>query len=260
MYTTLAQAGLLPLAAATSQAGPVDGAVASEDEQRRLERFKKYDPLVFSRLASDDALGFLEECHRILRFIGISGSSGVSFTAFQFRGSTYDWWRTYELDSPDAAASLTWSQFLDMFLREFVPQSLRDAWRAKFEHLCQGAMTVSEYAICYTRLSRHAPALVATVCERVRRFIEGLISPSRSSMAQELEMDISYQQVVTISRSIEGMHAREREEREAKRSRESGHYSGARTLAACRHGRGYMSCPIHSDLPTVSSAPAPPRS
>ena len=97
-------------------------------------------------------------------------------------------------------------------------------------------MTVSEYAVCYTSLARHAPALISTIRERVRRFIEGLIPSIRSSMARELEMDISYQQVVSIARRIEGMHAREREEREAKRPRESGHYSGARTPAAGRHG------------------------
>ncbi|XP_070019856.1 uncharacterized protein [Nicotiana sylvestris] len=56
------------------------------------------------------------------------------------------------------------------------------------------------------------------------------------------------------------MHAREREEREAKRSRESGHYSGARTPAVGCHGRGYMSRPVHSSLPAASNAPTPLRS
>ncbi|XP_070025924.1 uncharacterized protein [Nicotiana sylvestris] len=123
---------------------PEDGIAASADEQRRLERFKKYDPPVFNGLASNDALGFLEECHRILGTIGISGSSGVSFIAFQLRGAAYEWWRTYELDSPDKTDSLTWTQYLELFLTEFVPQSLRDAWRAEFEHLRQGATTVLE--------------------------------------------------------------------------------------------------------------------
>ncbi|XP_070012471.1 uncharacterized protein [Nicotiana sylvestris] len=136
---------------------PEDNATASNDEQWRLERFKKYDPSVFSGLASDDALGFLEQCYRILRTMGISESSGVSFTTFQLRGA-----------------------------------SLKDAWRAEFEHLCKDAMTFSKYVVRYTSLARHAPALVSTVRERVCRFIEGLIPSIRSSMARELEMDIPY--------------------------------------------------------------------
>ncbi|XP_070003165.1 uncharacterized protein [Nicotiana sylvestris] len=183
----------------------------------------------------------------------ISGSSGVSFTAFQLRGAAYQWWNTFELDSLVEAASLTWTQFSDMFLREFVPQSLRDVWCAEFEHLRQGTMTVSEYAIRFTDLARHASALVSIVRERVRRFIEGLIPNIRSSMARELEIYVTYKQVVSIARRVEGMLARDREEREAKRSRELGHYSGVRAPATVRHGKGYMSRPASSGIP------APPR-
>ncbi|XP_070032662.1 uncharacterized protein [Nicotiana tomentosiformis] len=52
--------------------------------------------------------------------------------------------------------------------------SLHDAWCTKFEKLRQGAMTVSEYAVMFSELSRHAPTLVSKVRERVSRFIEGL--------------------------------------------------------------------------------------
>ncbi|XP_070007718.1 uncharacterized protein [Nicotiana sylvestris] len=141
----------------------------------------------------------------------ISGSIGVSFTTFQLRGAAYEWWCTYELDSPNEVVSLTWTQFSDLVLREYFPKSLRNAWNTEFEHLRQGAMTVSEYVLCYTSLARHAPALVSIVRKRVRRFIEGLIPSIRSNMDRELEMDISYQQVVSIARRIEGMHAREGE-------------------------------------------------
>ncbi|XP_070012920.1 uncharacterized protein [Nicotiana sylvestris] len=136
---------------------------------------------------------------------------------------------------------MTWTEFSDLFLREYVPQSLTDAWRAEFEYLRQGAMVVLEYVVPYTSLARNAPALVSTVRERVRRYIKGLIPSIRSSMARELDIDISYQLVLSITRRIEGMHAREREERKAKRSQESGHFSGARAPVAGRYGRGYMS-------------------
>ncbi|XP_070055050.1 uncharacterized protein [Nicotiana tomentosiformis] len=91
--------------------------------------------------------------------MGIVDSSGVSFTAFQLRGAAYQWWRAYELDSPAEATSLTWTEFSDMFLREYVPQSLRDAWRAELEQLRRSSMTVSEYVVQFSDLARHAPAL-----------------------------------------------------------------------------------------------------
>ncbi|XP_070045742.1 uncharacterized protein [Nicotiana tomentosiformis] len=133
MFGTVAHAGLIPLAPATSQAGggvqtpaahtlepraqvdhapevipvqpvvparPKVRAAVSEGEQLRLERYKKYHPPTFGSLDSKNAQGFLAKCHRILRTI-------------------------------------------DMFLKEYVPQRLRDAWRAEFEQLLQGSMTVS---------------------------------------------------------------------------------------------------------------------
>ncbi|XP_070045836.1 uncharacterized protein [Nicotiana tomentosiformis] len=78
--------------------------------------------------------------------MGVAEMSGVSFTTFQPRGEAYQWWRAYELSSQDEEASLTWTQFSDMFLREYVPQSLRDSWCVEFEQLLQDAMNVSEYA------------------------------------------------------------------------------------------------------------------
>ncbi|XP_070036131.1 uncharacterized protein [Nicotiana tomentosiformis] len=142
--------------------------------------------------------------------MGVAESSGVSFTSFQLRGVAYQWWRAYELSSMDEATSLTWTQFSDMFLRKYVPQSLRDAWRADIEQLRQGTMTVSEYTYRFSDLARHAPALVVTVRERVRRFILGLYPSIRISIVRELEMDISYQQVVSLARWLEGMLARDR--------------------------------------------------
>ncbi|XP_070057749.1 uncharacterized protein [Nicotiana tomentosiformis] len=121
-------------------------------------------------------------------------------------------------------------------------------------------MTVSEYAVWFNDLARHAPALVSTVRERVHRFIEGLKPCMRFSMARELEMDMAYQHVVGIARRLEGMLTREREEREAKRSQEFGTYSGTRAPAAARQNRGYVGHPIHSALPAANGAPATPMS
>ncbi|XP_070039320.1 uncharacterized protein [Nicotiana tomentosiformis] len=153
--------------------------------------------------------------------MGIVEMSGVAFTTFQMSGEAYLWWRVYEEGSQADVASLTWTQFSEIFLREFVPQTLRDAWHMEFEQLRQGNMIVLEYAVQFSDLSRHTPALVSIVRERVHRFFEGLNYGIRFSIARELEMDTPYQQVVEIARRFDGMWGREREDREAKRPQAS---------------------------------------
>ncbi|XP_070055113.1 uncharacterized protein [Nicotiana tomentosiformis] len=140
-------------------------AAASEEGQLRFARFKRYNPPTFSGLALESAHGFLEECHNILHTMDIVETSGVAFTMFQLKGAAYQWWRAYEMGSLAKLASLTWVQLSEMFLRE------------------------------------HAPALVATIRERVCRFIEGLRHDIRFSMARELESDVSFQQV-SIDREL----------------------------------------------------------
>ncbi|XP_070057061.1 uncharacterized protein [Nicotiana tomentosiformis] len=188
--------------------------------------------------------------------MGIVETSKVAFTTFELSGPAYQWWRAYEEGSPAEEASLTWAQFSKMFLREFVPQRLRDAWHVEFEQLRHSAMTVSKYAVRFSELSRHAPALVSIFRERVCRFIEGLNYGIRFSMARELETDTQYQKVIEIARRLDGMRGREREDMEAKRPRDFGTYSGARAPVATHHGRGYVSYPVHLALPASSGIPA----
>ncbi|XP_070044896.1 uncharacterized protein [Nicotiana tomentosiformis] len=154
--------------------------------------------------------------------MGIVEVSRVSFTTFQLSGAAYQGWQIYEEGRPADATLLTLDQFSEMFLKGFVPQTLRDAWRTEFEWLCQGTMTVSEYAIRFGELARHAPILVPTIRERVHRFIEGLDYDIKICMARELQTDAPFQQVVEIARKIEGVLGEKRESKEAKKFRRSG--------------------------------------
>ncbi|XP_070054517.1 uncharacterized protein [Nicotiana tomentosiformis] len=167
MFGTLDQAGLIPLAPATSKpVVTVQTKVrhpASEEEQRRLEWFKKYDPPTFSGTTTNDAQGFLEKCNSIVLTMGIVEVSGVAFTIFQLLGTAYQWWHAYKKGRPADPAPLTWAQFSEMFHREFTPQTLRYALRTELEQLHHGTMTVSECAMRFSELSRHAPILVSTV-------------------------------------------------------------------------------------------------
>ncbi|XP_070054189.1 uncharacterized protein [Nicotiana tomentosiformis] len=113
-------------------------------------------------------------------------------------------------------------------------------------------MSVSEYAVTFNDLSRHAPTLVSTVRERICRFIEGLNDGIRFNMAREFEIDTPYQQVVEMAQRLEGIQGREREDREAKRPRGTGGFSGGHAIVTARHGRCYVSRPVHSALPASS--------
>jgi hypothetical protein len=82
-------------------------------------------------------------------------------------------------------AQWTWKKFSSMFLDRFFPQNVRDARLYEFERLSQGSMTVDEYDLKFTQLSRYAEHLLPTKW-RVKRFIRGLKSSMYKVMVSQV--------------------------------------------------------------------------
>ncbi|XP_070047427.1 uncharacterized protein [Nicotiana tomentosiformis] len=120
-------------------------------------------------------------------------TNGVDFVVFQMTGSARRWWWDYTLTRPVGLPALTWEQFSQLFLEKFLPITLKEDCRKKFEHLQQGSMIVTQYESRFVDFARPALLLLPTEGERVRRFIEGLTHPMRLQMAKETRSDISLQ-------------------------------------------------------------------
>ncbi|XP_070046985.1 uncharacterized protein [Nicotiana tomentosiformis] len=127
-------------------------------------------------------------------------TSGVSFTTFQFFGVALRWWEVYESCRSIGAAPLTWQEFSILFLENFVPQSCREELRRQFEQLRQDDMSVMQYKMSFSKLSRHAVWLVPTDRERIRMFIGGLTYQLRLLMTWERVSGATFDEVVDITR------------------------------------------------------------
>ena len=65
----------------------------------------------------------------------------------------------------------TWSTFLEEFRKKFIPEVTKEKREEEFMYLKQRAMTVTQYELQFTRLSKYAPELVNTEVKRRRRFL-----------------------------------------------------------------------------------------
>ncbi|XP_070037091.1 uncharacterized protein [Nicotiana tomentosiformis] len=158
----------------------------SDDEQRRLERFGRLQPPSFSGTEAEDAQGFLDKCHRILRtavlwgclqLVGLPSAAQahvVPVMSDDEQRRLESWWEAYEMRRPVGTAPLTWEGFPVLFLEKFVSQSRREELRRQFEQLHQDDLSVTHYEMRFSELALHAVLLVPTNRERIRRFIDGL--------------------------------------------------------------------------------------
>ncbi|XP_071926121.1 uncharacterized protein [Coffea arabica] len=127
--------------------GPVDS------EDRALERFLKFGPPKFyGEPEPEIAEGWWERITEIFAALNYTEERKVTFATFQFEGAARSWWNLEKRE--------------DDFIR------------------CkQGAMSVAEYEVQFTKLSRFAPELIATEQRRVRRFVQGLNVELQESLA-----------------------------------------------------------------------------
>ncbi|XP_015057766.1 uncharacterized protein LOC107004065 isoform X2 [Solanum pennellii] len=250
--------GQLPVDPAVQNdiAPAVGGQVASmvvltEDEQRRYERFRKMDPPQFQGGKSEDAHEFLTTCRELLEVVGLAESHGVRYATLQLRGPARDWWRTYSGCLPVGSPPVTWEQFASAFQDRFIPWSVREESRLRFESLRQDGLSVTEYEARFCQLSRHALAIIPNETERIRRFVRGLTFSIRSAVFRTSREGTSFQSIVSAAKEAELM---EREEfGDPKRARISGQFHGASS-----GGRGSQRVsgsfqqrgPIHASMPT----------
>ncbi|XP_070046944.1 uncharacterized protein [Nicotiana tomentosiformis] len=205
--TSLAQAVSIPAVAATSQARGGAQTAAARTPEQVVQGFQTPGPPPVQPVAAAQDYvvpAMLEDEQRRLE----------------------SWWEAYKRRRLVGAAPLTWQQFSVLFLEKSVPQSHREELRMQFKQLRQGDMSLTQYEMRFSELSRHAIWLVPTDRERIRRFIDGLTFQLRLLMTRERESDANFDEVVDIARQIEMVRSQEQVERESKRPRGQGGFSG----------------------------------
>ena len=68
---------------------------------------------------------------------------------------------------------MTWEIFKMTFLDRFFPRELRETKVLEFINLRQGGMSVHQYSLKFTKLSKYAPYLVSNPGDEMERFCYG---------------------------------------------------------------------------------------
>ena len=103
----------------------------------------------------EDPQAFMDEVSRVVTIIGLTFEEKVELAAYQLKGVAQIWFEQWkELREGDTPA--TWDEFKSAFLDHLFPLELREAKMREFMNLKQGNMTVREYSLKFTTLSKYA--------------------------------------------------------------------------------------------------------
>ncbi|WRX29260.1 Retrotransposon gag domain - like 10 [Theobroma cacao] len=144
-----------------------------------LPDFLKLKPPSFSGSdASEKPQVFLDKMEKICKALGCSSVRSLELATFRLEDVAQEWYSSLCRGRPTDAAPLAWSEFSATFLDWFLPLSVCNARAREFETLVQtSSMTVSEYDIKFTQLSRYALYLVSIEELKIQRFVDGLVEP-----------------------------------------------------------------------------------
>ncbi|XP_049410718.1 receptor-like protein 43 [Solanum stenotomum] len=125
-------------------------------------------------------------------------------------------------DAPPAS----WACFEEVFLGRFFPRELKKAKVLEFLTLKWDSLSVHEYGLKFTQLSRYASEMVANMRSRMSLFVAGLFRLSnKEGRAAMLIRDMDISRLMVYVQQVEEEKLRDREEFKNKRAK-TGNESG----------------------------------
>ncbi|KAH0784113.1 hypothetical protein KY290_003711 [Solanum tuberosum] len=169
--------------AVTNQMGQQRGARHEGADTSRIRVFLGMNPPSFmGSSTTEDPENFIEELKKIFDVMHVADIERVELAVYQLKDVTKAWFDQWKGGRVENAPPASWACFEETFLGHFFPRELKEAKVREFLTLKQESLSVHEYSLKFTQLSRYAPEMVADMRNRMSLFVAGL---SRLSIEEE---------------------------------------------------------------------------
>ncbi|MCF8701939.1 retrotransposon gag domain-containing protein [Corynebacterium sp. MC-10] len=214
------------------QEGPVAGAGGAERAVgTRIRDFLNLDPPSFTGSdPKEDPQDFIDQIQHTLDVMHVGGIEAIELATYRLKGVAILWYETWKQSKGIDAPPTTWQEFKEAFLDHYLPLEIREARADQFLNLYQGNISVREYSLQFNSLSRYAPNVVATMADRVHRYVDRLDTYLvRDCTIASLNKDIDIARMQAFAQKLEDQRQRRRvqelERVQAKRARSTGQFT-----------------------------------
>jgi len=122
----------------------------------------------------EDPQSFVDEVYKVLAIMGLTTVEKADLASCQLRDVAQIWHELWKDNRPIGEGSIEWEEFKREFLDRFFPLELRELKMQEFINLKQGGMSVKEYSLKFTQLSKYAPTIVGDSRAKMNKFVMGV--------------------------------------------------------------------------------------
>ncbi|XP_049414691.1 uncharacterized protein LOC125877443 [Solanum stenotomum] len=108
----------------------------------------------------EDPQGFIDEVYKVLSIKGVNSVEKAELVAYKLKDVAQVWYKQLKDGRLVGAGPIEWEVSKLAFLDRFFPRELRESKVEEFINLRQGCMSVREYALNFTQLSKYAPFMM----------------------------------------------------------------------------------------------------
>ncbi|KAH0729719.1 hypothetical protein KY290_000849 [Solanum tuberosum] len=241
--------------AVTNQVGQKRGARQEEADTSRIRELLRMNPPSFTGSSTaEDPENFIEELKKVFDVIHVTDTVRVELATYQMKNVARTWFDQWKGGRAEDAPPASWACFEEAFLERFFTRELKEAKVREFLTLKQDFLSLHEYGLKFTQLSRYATKMVADMRSRMSLFVAGLSRlSSKEGRAAMLIGDMDISRLMVYVQQVEEEKLRDKEEFKNKRAK-IGNESGQQKSNA---NRSSFQQKQKGPTPSSDSAPAP---
>ena len=148
--------------------------VAESTMTSRLRDFMRINPSIFlGSKVLEDPQEFLDGVYKVCSAMAVTSRVKVELALYQLREVTQGWYSQWKDNRPVELGTIEWEDRTEALLGMYFPCERREVKVEKFINLKKGNMSVEEYSLKFTMLSKYAPSLLSNPTDEMSRFMPG---------------------------------------------------------------------------------------
>ena len=101
--------------------------------------------------------GFIDKVVKVVDYMGVTPCDKAELATYQLKGEAQVWYEQWRSERPLESELVDWEEVKEDFLDRFFTLGWIEKNMVEFMNLCQAGMSVQEYSLKFTQLSKYDP-------------------------------------------------------------------------------------------------------